>query len=65
MQIFENSIIHKPSLGSREVPHKIWAQSVQPFRRLLDTNRQRQAMYIDGYKYNIDSGVVWKANNDK
>ena len=30
-QIFENSIIHKPSLGSRDVPQKIWARSVQPF----------------------------------
>ena len=28
---FENSIIHKPSLGSREVPLKMWARSVQPF----------------------------------
>jgi len=33
-------IIHKSSLGSREVPQKIWAQSVQPFWRLLDTNKQ-------------------------
>ena len=33
-------MIHKPSLGSLDVPHKIWARSVQPFRRLLDTNRQ-------------------------
>ena len=24
-------IIHKPSLWSRDVPHKIWARSVQPF----------------------------------
>ena len=39
-QIFEILIIHKPSLGSREIPHKIWAQSVQPFWRLLDTNKQ-------------------------
>ena len=30
-QIFENLIIHKPTLGSREIPQKIWARSVQPF----------------------------------
>jgi len=29
--IFEILIIHKPSLGSYEVPHKIWARSVQFF----------------------------------
>ena len=29
----------KPSLGS-EVPHKIWGQSVQPFWRILDKNKQ-------------------------
>ena len=52
-QIFENLIIHKPSLGSREIPQKIWTRSVQPFWRLLDTNRQtnRQTdkpnLYID------------------
>ena len=40
------------SLWSREVPQKIWARSVQPFRRLLDTNKQtdrqtdRQAKFI-------------------
>ena len=39
-QIFEILIIHKPSLWSRDVPQKIWARSVQPFWRLLDTNRQ-------------------------
>ena len=35
-QICENLIIHKPSLGSHDVSHKIWAWSVQPFWRLLD-----------------------------
>ena len=58
MQIFENLIIHKPSLESRDVPQKIWARSVQPFWRLLDTNRQtnkqtdkqtdKPNLYIDG-----------------
>ena len=24
-------ILHKPFLGSREVPPKVWARSVQPF----------------------------------
>jgi len=28
-QIFKISIIHKPSLGSLDVPQKIWARSVQ------------------------------------
>ena len=39
-QIFEILIIHEPSLGSLDVPQKIWARSVQPFWRLLDTNKQ-------------------------
>ena len=39
-QIFENLIIHNSSAGSREIPQKIWARSVQPFWRLLDTNKQ-------------------------
>ena len=39
-QIFEILIFHKPSLGSLDVPQKIWARSVQPFWRLLDTNKQ-------------------------
>ena len=44
-------IINKPSLGSCEVPHKIWARSVQPFGGLLETNKQtdmtpRQATFI-------------------
>ena len=39
-------------MGSRDVLHKIWAWSVQPFWRLLDTNKQtneqtdRQAKFI-------------------
>ena len=39
-QIFEILIIHKLSLGSRDVPHKIWSRSVQPFLRFLDSNKQ-------------------------
>jgi len=38
--MFEILIIHKPSLGSCEVPQQIWARLVQPFWRLLDTNKQ-------------------------
>ena len=30
----------KPSLGSCELPQKMWARSVHPFWRLLDTNGQ-------------------------
>ena len=39
-KFFFNSIIHKPFLGSREVSQKIWAQTVKPFWRLLDANKQ-------------------------
>ena len=47
---FKIFIIHKPSLGSRYVPQKIWARSVQPFERLLDTNKQtdKPNLYIEG-----------------
>ena len=42
-------MIHKPSRESLDVPQKNWARSVQPFRRLLDTNRQtdKPNLYID------------------
>ena len=38
----------KISLGSRDDPQKMWARSVQPFWRLLDTNKQtpRQVKFI-------------------
>ena len=58
-QIFETLITYKPSLGSREVPHKMWARSVQPFWRLLDTNGQtnrqtnKLSLYIDYTLYII------------
>jgi len=54
-QIFEILVIHKPFLGSLGVPQKIWARSVQPFWRLLDTNKQTDTqtdkpnLYIDIY----------------
>ncbi len=35
-------IIHKPSLGSCEVPEKFWARSVPPFWGLLYTNKKKQ-----------------------
>ena len=38
---FKILIIHKPSYGSREVPHKTWANSVQPFLCLLDTKNKQ------------------------
>ena len=53
-QIFENLIIHKPSPGSREFPQKILAWSVQPFWRLLDTNKQ-----TDNLNLYIDSLYTW------
>ena len=54
-QIFEILIIHKPSLGSLDVPQKIWAPSVQPFSRLLDTNKQtdKPNLYIDDLERNF------------
>jgi len=63
-QIFEILIFHKPSLWSRDVPQKIWARSVQPFWRLLDTNKQtnkqtdRQAKFI--YRYGIYKLLAFK-----
>ena len=47
-QIFEILIIHKPSLGSRDVPYKIWSRSVQPFWRFwIQTDRQAKFIYIE------------------
>ena len=56
-QIFENSTIHKPSLGPLEVPHKIWAWSILLFWRLLETNKQTDKLnlyilYIQSYNQN-------------
>ena len=55
---FLTLIIHKPSLGSRKVPQKIWAQSVLPFIGYKQTNRQtdRQAKFI--YRLNIDMVLI-------
>ena len=57
-QILENSITHKPFLVSREVPKKNQAGSVQPFRRLMDTNRQKtrgQAKYKYRFGFQVAS----------
>ena len=55
-QIFSILSVHKPFLGSCEVPQKIWARSFQPFWRLLVKNKQtnRQTKYI--YRF---TPVVW------
>ena len=49
--IFEILIIHKRSLGSREVPHRIWVRSVHIFGPLLDTQidtqTDKQSIYIN------------------
>ena len=53
--------IHNVSLGSCEVPHKIWARSVQPFWRSLNTNkkisiqtpRHPSKVYIDYFIYHL------------
>ena len=47
---FKILIIHKPSMWSRDVPQKIWAWSVQPFWRLLDTNKQTNGQTSQIYK---------------
>ena len=52
-QIFENSIIHKPSLGSPEVPHKVRPGSGQSFWRLLDTNKQTPKQSLQYLTYNV------------
>ena len=51
-QIFKNLFIHKPSLRWRDVPQKIWARSVKPFWRLLDTKKKtdKPNLYIDSIK---------------
>ena len=38
--------VQKPSLGSCEVPKKVWARSVQPFWRILDTNKQTDKLNL-------------------
>ena len=45
--IIEILIIQIISLGSSDVPHKIWFRSVQTFWRLLDTNKQTSKVFID------------------
>jgi len=47
---FFKNFIHKPSLWLRDVPQKIWARSVQPFWRLLDTNKQTPRRLLDTNK---------------
>ena len=44
-------IFYKSFLGSCEVPHKIWAQSVQPFGH---TDTQAKYQYIDALCINSD-----------
>ena len=69
-QIFEILMIHKPSLGSPDVPQKIWARSVQPFWRLLDTNRQTSQICIwikmfNSFKYLLQYlKKMWKINQN-
>ena len=51
--IFKILIIHKPSLGSCEVPQKMLAKSVRLFLRLLDTNQQTNKQQTDRQAKNI------------
>ena len=57
-------IIHKLSIGSREVPHTIWVRSVQQFWLLLHTNKQikHPNTQIDRQPKNL---FVWIANASK
>ena len=52
--------IHNPSLGSCELPQKMWARLVQSFLRLSVTNKQsnRQAKYIKEERPRLK--VRWK-----
>ena len=52
---FEILIIHKPSLGSRDVTQKIWTRSVQPFWRLLDTKKQIKKNFNQKYFFPLQS----------
>ena len=49
MQLFENSIIHKPSLGSHEVSQKFWPDWFSGFDVYWiqrKTDRQANKVYI-------------------
>ena len=58
--------IYKPSLGSCEVPHKIWVRSIQPFWRLLNTNKQTNKQtdkqWIDRQRKRLEN---WETNFTK
>ena len=43
-------IFYKSFLGSCEVPHKIWAQSVQPFGRLLQIQTYKHPSKVSIYR---------------
>ena len=45
--IFEILIIHKPSLGSCNVPYTIWARSVQLLWRLLQIQTDKKSFYLE------------------
>ena len=55
-------MIHKPFLESLDVPQKIWAWSVHPFWRLLDTNRQtdKPNLYIDCFDPLLRYATDWR-----
>ena len=45
---FQNLGIHKLSLKSSELPQKLLARSVQLFRRLLNTIKQKKIIINEG-----------------
>ena len=75
--IFEMLIIQKPSLESCQVPHKIWARSVQPFWRLLDSkykyrfeqisavnNIKTQWIFLDYIQGDLNTGIQSPTKHD-
>ena len=62
--IFEVVIIHKPSHGSCEIPHKIWARLDQSIWRLLNTNRRtdkkKSKMKIRFYLFLVSKEIFRK-----
>ena len=55
--IFEILIIHKPSLGSCEVPHKTWARLVQTFIGYKQTYKQTHRKSKNIYRF---THIFWQ-----
>ena len=56
LEFFKDKTTNKPSLGSRDVPHKIWAVQFSRFDVYwIQTDRQtdKQSIYIDGARKSV------------